>query len=112
MRNLCGSKYLFNVRQTSHSARHGRRNTLTLGKFFLSAVREVSVSVPGEVVRCPLDRGSVLDTDTDTDTSLGRQDHPRANLIGHQPIDPLTSQSPEHGLSFVFTARKGNDRFL
>ena len=88
------------------------RNTLTLGKFFLSAVREVSVSVPGEVVRCPLDRGSVLDTDTDTDTSLGRQDHPRASLIGHQPIDPLTSQRPEHRSSFVFASGKRDDRLF
>jgi hypothetical protein len=52
------------------------------------------------------------DTDTGTDTSLSRKDYPCASLIGYQPIDPLTSQRPEHRSSFVFAACKCDDRFL
>ena len=95
-------------------ARDGRSKALTQASFS-SRLQRRSVSVRGS---CQLPDSKTrrrifrTDTDTGTDTSLVRKDHPRTNLIGHQTIDPLTSQRPEHRSSFVFAAGKRDDRLF
>jgi hypothetical protein len=106
MNNLHTSKYIFNARQTFRSIRNPTKKYSDLGKFFLAG----DLRDQCQHGKPAFSNGSL--TSPDTDTSLGRKDHPRTSLIGDQPIDPLTSERPEHRSSFVLAAGKRDDRLF
>jgi hypothetical protein len=111
MNDLRCSKQILYVLEAFRYARDGPRKALTQASF---SSRLPTEKCQGEVVSFPLEGGfSVLTLTLPHPKRLfARKDHPRTSLIGHQPIDPLTSQRPEHRSGFVFAAGKRDDRLF